>query len=246
MYLSHVVLEGGVFPHPPNAVYPTLTTAPFSLLLNASYPIPMAYYNNISDTGIHFTSSVPEGLEAYRFPCQVSTTENASDADGCPASSVPDELEAYPFPCQTSATENVSEADIYPTSVPGEVEIYPFLSRVSATEEVGFQADYTLADPWSIAEQPSLLYGSTTSFGEVASYGTHSCHRSSCRLVSDACLQSRWLLPHTPHMSTAMIDSYTSRIIGQPLANTPSFTTQTFWVKMFPSPARHRKYPLRS
>jgi len=210
MYLSHVVLEGGVFPHPPNAVYPTLTTAPFSLLLNASYPIPMAYYNNISDTGIHFTSSVPEGLEAYRFPCQVSTTENASDANGCSASSVPDELEAYPFPCQTSATENVSEADIYPTSVPGELEAYPslcqmlatenisdtnicltsfvpgeleaytFPGQMSATEEVSFQADHTLIDPWSMAEQQSLLATSTTG------YGTYHCHHSSRRSVSDA------------------------------------------------------------
>ena len=247
MYLSHVVLEGGVFPYPPNAVYPTLTTAPLSLLLNASYPIPMAYYNNISDSGIHLTSSVPEGLEAYRFPCQVSTTENASDADGCPASSVPDELEAYPFPCQTSATENVSEADICATSsVPCELEIYPFLSRVSATEEVDLQTNYTLADLWSIAEQPGLLYGSTTSFGEMASYGTHSCHRSSRRLVSDARLQSRWLPPHTLHRSTAMTGSYTSRIINQLSVNKPNFTTQTFWVKIFPSPTWHQKYPLQS
>jgi len=246
MYLSQGLLEGGVFPHPPNTVYPTLTTAPFSLLLNSSYPIPMAYYDNISDAGIHFTSSVPEGLEAYRFPCQTSTTENASDADVCPASSVPDELEAYTFLGHMPGTENVSDAEVYPTSsmpggleaypfsghilatenvsgasiyptssvpgelethpflgqmsatenindevyptssVPGEFEAYPFLGQMSATEEVDFLAGYTLADPWSMAEQPNSLASSTTGFGATASYGTYHCHRSSHRLVSDA------------------------------------------------------------
>ena len=176
----------------------------------------MAYYNNISDSGIHFTSSVPEGLEAYRFPCKTSTTENVSDADVDSTSSVPGELEAYPFPGHMSATENVSEADICSTSVlgeleaypflcqmlatenisdtnicptslvPGELEAYPFPGQVSATEEVSFQADHTLLDPWSMAEQPNLLASSTTSLGAAASYGTYHCHHLSRRSVSDA------------------------------------------------------------
>jgi len=207
----------------------------------------MAYYDNISDAGIHFTSSVPEGLEEYRFPSQTSTTESASDADTYSTSSVHGELEAYPFLGHMSATENVSDANIYPTSsVPGELEAYPFPGQMSATEDVSFQADHTLTDPWSMAEQPSLLASPTTGFGATASYGTYHCHRSSRRLVSDTCLQSRWLPLRTPRTSTAMIGSYASILFGRPAANTPSFTTQTSWVKMFPSLERHRKYPLRS
>ena len=238
----------------------------------------MAYYDNISDADIHFTSSVPEGLEAYRFPCQTSTTENVSDADVDSTSSIPGELETYPFPGHMSATENLGDTEVYPiSSMPAELETYPFLgqmsatenlsdanvhptsfvpcglekypllSQISATEEVDFQADHTLADPWSMAEQSaSHLASSTTGFGAATSYGTYHCHRSSRRLVPDAYLQSRWLPPRTSHTSTAMIGSYTSIIIGQPSANTPRFTTQTSWVKMFPSPTRHRKYPLQS
>jgi len=172
MYLSHGVL-GGVFPHLPNAAYPTFTTAPFSLLLNASYPIPMAYYDNINDASIHFTSSVPEGLEAYRFPSQMPTTENASDADIYSTSSVHGELEAYPILCQMSATENISDTICTTSFVPGELEAYPFPGQMSATEDVSFQADHTLIDPWSMAEQPGLLASSTTGFGATASYGTY-------------------------------------------------------------------------
>jgi len=209
MYLNHRVL-GGVFPHLPTAAYPTLTTDPFSILLNASYPVPMAYYDNTSDAGIHFTSSVPEGLEAYRFPSQVPTTENASNDDIHPISSMPGEFEAYPFLGHMPATENVGDAGIYPTSsvpgeleaypflgqmsateningivyptssVPGEVETYPFLSQLPATEEVDFLAGYTLANPWGMAEQPNHLASSVTT-----SYGTYHCHRSSLQSVSD-------------------------------------------------------------
>ena len=206
MYLSHGVLGGGVFPHPPNAVYPTLTTAPFSPLLNASYPIPMAYYDNISDADIHFTSSVPEGLEAYRFPCQTSTTENVSDADVDSTSSMPGELEAYPFPGHMSATENISDTEVYPTSsMPGELEAYPFLGQMSATENISDADTYltsvpcelgtypflnqmsaTLADPWNMAEQPNTSASFTTGFGATTSYGTYHCRRLSLRLVSDA------------------------------------------------------------
>ena len=158
MYLSHGVLGGGVFPHPPNAVYPTLTTAPLSPLLNASYPIPMAYYDNISDADIHFTSSVPEGLEAYRFPCQTSTTENVSDADVDSTSSMPGELEAYPFPGHMSATENLSDAGIYPTSsVPGELETYPLLGQMSATENLSDADVYpTSSMPCELETYPFL------------------------------------------------------------------------------------------
>jgi len=215
MYLSHGAL-GGVFPHLPTAAYPTLTTAPLSVLLNASYPVPMAYYDNTSDAGIRFTSSVPEGLEAYRFPSQMPTTENASDDNTHPTSSMPSELEAYPFLGHMPATENVGDAGIYPTpsvpgeletypflgqmsateninnvihptsSVPGELEAYSFLSQLSATEEADFLAGHTLADPWGMAEQPNHLASSGTDFGATASYGMYHCHRSSLRLVSDA------------------------------------------------------------
>jgi len=117
----------------------------------------MAYFNNISDSDIYFTSSVPDEFEAYRFPGQMSATENTSDAN------------------------------IYPTSsVLTEFEGYPFLSQMTNAEEVDFQADYTFADPWSMAEQSSLLASSASGFGETASYGTYHCHRSSRRSVSDA------------------------------------------------------------
>jgi len=141
----------------------------------------MAYYDNTSDAGIHFTSSVPEGLEAYQFPSQVPTTENASNDDIHCISSMTGELETYPFLGQMSATENVGNAGIYPTSsVPGELETYPFLSQLPATEEVDFLAGYTLANPWGMAEQPNHLASSATT-----SYGTYHCHHSSLQSVSD-------------------------------------------------------------
>jgi len=97
----------------------------------------MAYYDNVSDAGIHFTSSVPEGLEAYQFPSQTSTTGDVGDADIHATSSVPGELEVHPFPGHMSATESVSDTGIYPTSsVLGELETYPFLGQMSATENL--------------------------------------------------------------------------------------------------------------
>lgn len=45
-YLSQAESEGGLFPQPPNAVYPALSTAFLFTLLDAFNPIQMAYFNN--------------------------------------------------------------------------------------------------------------------------------------------------------------------------------------------------------
>ena len=69
-----------MFPHPPNAIYPTLTTASLFTLLNAShYPIQMAYFDNTDNANFYFTSSAPEALYAYPVLSQPSTGEGVNE-----------------------------------------------------------------------------------------------------------------------------------------------------------------------
>jgi len=76
MYLSHGELEGGLFTHLPNAVYPTfVATSLFTLLNTFQYLIQMAYFNNAN----FYSTSASEEPEAYPFLNQTLATEGVGD-----------------------------------------------------------------------------------------------------------------------------------------------------------------------
>ena len=75
-YLSHRELEGGLFPHPSNAVHPTLTTTSLFTLLNTSHRIPMDYFNNTDSASFYPSSFASSELDAYPFFGQISTTKD--------------------------------------------------------------------------------------------------------------------------------------------------------------------------
>ena len=67
VYLSHGEFEGELFSHPPNAVYPTLTTALHFALLSILYRISMVYFNNTDNANFRYTCSESGKFEAYPF-----------------------------------------------------------------------------------------------------------------------------------------------------------------------------------
>jgi len=82
-------------PHPPNAVYPSLTTTTQLFALHSPFQIPMAYFNDTNGTSFYPTSSAYE-FDAY--PSQTSASEQANDqnfdafANGWSVGSQPDYL----------------------------------------------------------------------------------------------------------------------------------------------------------
>ena len=67
---------GGLFPHPSNAVHPTLTTTSLFTLLNTSHRIPMDYFNNADSASFYPTSSATSELDEYPFFGQISSTKD--------------------------------------------------------------------------------------------------------------------------------------------------------------------------
>lgn len=71
----------GLFPHPPNAIYPTLITVSPFVLPRTFDRIPMAYFNGV-DNPDFYASSASSELEAYPFLGQGSawpTTGGSAD-----------------------------------------------------------------------------------------------------------------------------------------------------------------------
>lgn len=62
------------FPHPPNTVYPTPTTASFSAPLNTFHQIPMARFNDIDNSGFYSTPCASGEFDANPFLSQKSAS----------------------------------------------------------------------------------------------------------------------------------------------------------------------------